>query len=50
MTTTRLQRSSSSSILPLFEYPIHAFLRNSAASEETPAKSVEAGQVREEVT
>jgi hypothetical protein len=50
MSTTRLWRSSLRSILPLFRYSTHAFLRNSAASEKTPAKLAEAGQVRAEVT
>jgi len=49
MTATRLWRSSLRSILPLFRYSTHSFLLNSAASEETPAKLAEAGQVRVEV-
>ena len=46
MSTNRLWRSTLRTILPLFKYSIHAFLRNSAASEKTPAKLAEAGQVR----
>jgi hypothetical protein len=50
LTTTRLWSSALRSILPLFKYSIHAFLRNSEASEKTSAKLAEAGQVRAAVT
>ena len=49
MTTTRLWRSLRS-ILPLFKYSIHAFLRNSTDSVQTLAKLAEAGQARAVVT